>query len=534
MTGATARVRNVAPLEQVAAAPAKQRMSLLQYSPALVLLIVAITDSQRYADPDLWGHVRFGQEVLRAGRLITRDPYSYSAPGHLWLNHEWLAEIFMAWLYNQFGTIGLKLMKLGCSAGVVLFLVEGMTEAGSAPIIQFVVLTCAAVTLALQVQFRPQLFTFVLLSALLASFARFNYRGHARLWLAIPMLALWANLHGGFIMGLASLGIFGVTVMIQDVLAGHSAVRGIKILAITAAATIATLATPYGIGAWQVVLHALTNPYTRTVIIDWQTLTSALLGRVSDYHATYFYILIGLGLFSALFITYGLTPGGDLPLLAIAAVIIAAAFASIRNLPLAVIATVIPLSRHLDLTVQAWRKRQGLPTSLPRAPWNRIHQWVVAGAALVLMMGNGLLSNTLVGLGPYPVGAIAFMQEHHLRGNIVANFGWGQYVIWHLSPPSKLYIDGRYDTVYPQDVIDQYLAFHFGLPGANKFLSQDSHDFVLMGPDSKALRFATVATGWKELYRDGSCVLLGRSGPEINKIDAVTISPADTPKSYFP
>jgi len=99
----------------------------------------------------------------------------------------------MAWIYNHFGMIGLKLMKLACSAGVVLFLIEGMTEAGSAPILQFVVMTCAVVSLAPQVQFRPQLFTFLLLSGLLTSLAKFNYRGNARLWLAIPMLALWAK-----------------------------------------------------------------------------------------------------------------------------------------------------------------------------------------------------------------------------------------------------------------------------------------------------------------------------------------------------
>ncbi len=534
MTGGTARVQAFVTSEAVVAAPAKKRMSLLQYSPALVVLIVAIVDSQRYADPDLWGHVRFGQDVLKQGHLVLLEPYSYSAPGHLWLNHEWLSEILMGWLYNHFGTVGLKLMKLGCSAGIVLFLVDGMTEASAAPVIQFAVLTTAAVTLALQVQFRPQLFTFMLLSALLAILAKFNYRGRARVWLAIPMLALWANLHGGFIMGLAALGIFGATVLIQDVLAGRAITRGFRILSITAASAIATLATPYGLGTWQVVVHALANPYTRTVIIDWQPLTSALFSRVSDYHATYLYILLGLGLFSALFITYGLTPGGDLPLFLIAGVMIAAAFASIRNLPLAVIATVIPLSRHLDLALEARRERRGLPSRLPRERWNLANQIVVTAIAFWLTMTNGLLSNKLVASSPYPVGAIAFMQEHHLRGNILANFGWGQYVIWHLSPPSKVYIDGRYDTVYPANVIDNYVSFHFALAGAKEFLASGSHDFVLLSPENKALRIATVETGWKELYRDNSCVLLGRLSPAIKKIDAVTMSPANTPKSYFP
>src|ERR1700730_14407197 len=69
------------------------RTSLLQYSPALVLVLIAIADAGRATDPDLWGHVRFGQAVLAGHRLVLHDPHSYTAPGHLWRNHEWLTEI---------------------------------------------------------------------------------------------------------------------------------------------------------------------------------------------------------------------------------------------------------------------------------------------------------------------------------------------------------------------------------------------------------------------------------------------------------
>ena len=38
--------------------------SLLSYAPALILLLAVVVDSMQYADPDLWGHVRFGQTML--------------------------------------------------------------------------------------------------------------------------------------------------------------------------------------------------------------------------------------------------------------------------------------------------------------------------------------------------------------------------------------------------------------------------------------------------------------------------------------
>src|ERR1700730_4412712 len=86
-------------------------LSLLRYSPALVVFIIAVTDVGRWADPDLWGHIRFGQLVLTLGHAPVRNPYSYSALGYLWRDPEWLAEALLARSYDTLGILGLKLMK---------------------------------------------------------------------------------------------------------------------------------------------------------------------------------------------------------------------------------------------------------------------------------------------------------------------------------------------------------------------------------------------------------------------------------------
>jgi hypothetical protein len=96
--------------------------------------------------------------VIAQGHLILHDPYSYSAPGHLWLDHEWLTEVLMGWLYNHLGIIGLKLMKLGCTALVVVFLVVAMGETGASTLTQFALLLVACLAVEPQVQFGPQIF----------------------------------------------------------------------------------------------------------------------------------------------------------------------------------------------------------------------------------------------------------------------------------------------------------------------------------------------------------------------------------------
>ena len=87
------------------------RVSLWRYSPALVLFAIAIADLRQLSDPDLWGHVLFGRELLAHGSLPPNNIYSYSAPDFRWLHHEWLSEVVMGAIFDRFGPFGLKLLK---------------------------------------------------------------------------------------------------------------------------------------------------------------------------------------------------------------------------------------------------------------------------------------------------------------------------------------------------------------------------------------------------------------------------------------
>jgi len=55
------------------------RVSLWRYSPALVLFAIAIADIRQLSDPDLWGHILWGRELLAHGSLPANNVYSYTA-----------------------------------------------------------------------------------------------------------------------------------------------------------------------------------------------------------------------------------------------------------------------------------------------------------------------------------------------------------------------------------------------------------------------------------------------------------------------
>jgi hypothetical protein len=538
MNGASEHTAPAAPTQGGAAAQVRQpaRRSLFLYSPALVAVIIAIADSVRLADPDLWGHVRFGQLALETHHLLLHDTFSYSAAGRLFHDHEWLTDIVTATAYNLLGVFGLKVLKLAATAVTILMLALGEAETGAPEFLQFVVLLGVGVTLSPYLQFRPQSATFALFSVVLLMLTRDTFRRAGRLWVLIPLLALWANLHGGFIMGIAALGIYCAVAGGQDLAAGRGIARGARLAALTAAAALATLLTPYGLGNWYAILHALRNPYTRIAVADWQPLL-VLIARALHHTG------IGAAMFEALVLVLmgGLALSwaaaremDDLPLVAIAAVMSAAAITAQRNVPIAAIAIAVPLTRH------AWRAAlrygwssadDGAPRPAPRAPL--FNQLILVVLTVAVLGGTGFFSARLRTTAPYPSGAVAFMQSHDLHGNVLNQFLWGDYLIWHIEPWSHVFIDGRYDTVYPEEVLRQFMLFNFDQPGGAEILARWPHDFVLISPKSSAARIMRASPDWKLIYRDPGALLYARAGSPAAKIagEPVVGSP---PPSTFP
>ena len=85
-------------------------------SAILAVLMAAV--AYTWADPDLWGHVLFGRDIVTNGLIPQHDPYSFTSD-QPWVNHEWLSEVFMFVAYGALGTDGL------CSA--LGFLDSGLT-----------------------------------------------------------------------------------------------------------------------------------------------------------------------------------------------------------------------------------------------------------------------------------------------------------------------------------------------------------------------------------------------------------------------
>jgi hypothetical protein len=512
-------------------------ISLFRFSPALLVVLVLVVSFRNASDPDLWGHIRFGQILLTTGHLAERNPYSYSAPNHLWLHHEWLSEVIFASLYDRVGVIGIKLLKLACAGGIVTFVAIAAAETGAPVIVQALVMLAMALLLDPMMQYRPQMFDFLFLSALIAILTRDHTRGRARLWLAIPILALWANLHGGFFLGIVALAIYSAIDGAVELRTTAKLERALRLAAITALAALATAITfaiPYARQTWYAVWHSVTNPMTRYAIADWRPLVSALVG--SRHHlAPVVYLGSAVLFFAVSIAAIAIWPrAGFLPLDAIGLVMTALGFMAVRNIGVGAIAIGPPLMRHLAVatgTAAASSAEAREPRAAAMRPkW--ILEMVLGAFALFFGAASGLFSNRMIVSPPDPAGALAFMNDHDLHGNILNNFGWGLYLIWHAAPASKVFVDGRYDLAYPPEVMRDYLNFIRNQPGAAAVLTKYPHDFVLIAPDDPAVLVMARAHGWREIYRDADCILYARKGSAATAGVPVIGHPPDP--EYFP
>jgi hypothetical protein len=162
------------------------------------------------ADPDLWGHVLFGGDLFRTGRVVRPDPYSYLSGGQPWINHEWLAEALFYLGYRAAGATGLVLLKMAVglmAMGLVLahLLRRGLSTLHAVLLLLLVFTLVSVGTNTL----RPQIFTFLALVLLLLALDAADHGRTMWLWSVPLVFAAWVNLHGGFLAGIALLLVWG-------------------------------------------------------------------------------------------------------------------------------------------------------------------------------------------------------------------------------------------------------------------------------------------------------------------------------------
>ena len=161
---------------------------------ALVLAVVVYLAAPASIDPDLWGHIRFGKDMLRDGIICHADSYSYVTEGTRWINHEWLSEITFGWIYNHYGGLGLSLLRLVIVLAITALLMSHLMAMGLNAIRSGIITIAVYYGMSIGVhRVRPQLFTYLFFSLLLTIICIIESGRPLFIFMVPPIMALWAN-----------------------------------------------------------------------------------------------------------------------------------------------------------------------------------------------------------------------------------------------------------------------------------------------------------------------------------------------------
>src|SRR5690348_2702784 len=154
---------------------------------ALAAVVLAVFAHTR-ADPDLWGHVRFGDDILRQHAIPRVDPYSFTSD-RAWINHEWLAECVMAAAYRIAGPSGLIVLKVLLLLAMAALVVTALHAAGVDDRARDLLIAIVAIgTIAQANHVRPQLFSLLCFATLLALLVRTDEGRDRATWLIVPLM----------------------------------------------------------------------------------------------------------------------------------------------------------------------------------------------------------------------------------------------------------------------------------------------------------------------------------------------------------
>ena len=160
------------------------------------------------SDVDYWWHLKTGQWIAAHG-IPRVDPFSHTAEGRIWIDHEWLQQWLIQALDQRLGYAGPMLLYGAIQAATSLLVWRLIREHGAGRLLALILLLafflCAAATWGV----RPQIVAALLLAVQLLILGRHRRAPDSRsrrLWWLPLLIGLWANLHGSFLLGLAVIG----------------------------------------------------------------------------------------------------------------------------------------------------------------------------------------------------------------------------------------------------------------------------------------------------------------------------------------
>jgi len=496
---------NASVLDRVIDSPSNTASKLLRKAfsfPAMLgaLLVggVAVIAQTFFLDPDVWWHIKDGQQILASHHWPTVDPYSFSVAGQHWIAFEWIGDVLLAATYRLGGLRGLEalLLILGSAILIALYSLAAIRCGNSKA--AFVATATLFALATVSFNLRPQMLGYLFLILTLTILERFR-QGKRRVVWALPILMLvWVNAHGSWIIGLGIIGVYLVSGLTEFRIGDIEARRWspsdrLLLSGIFVLSSCATLITPYGSALAKFPFEVASSlPVSIGNIIEWRPMPfNAAPGKI------FLALLLG---FIALQVIFRFPWRLEEFTLYLMAVIVAC-------LHIRFLLIFVPVFTPILATILArW---------VPR--YERTQDRYFLNAALMAVI-LGIIAWSLPSQADlqrsagktYPVEAVEYLNRHAVPGPMFNSYSFGGYLIWSRGPEHKVFMDGRSELYERGGVLADYVEIEDIKPDALSLLQKYGFQSCLLTHDAPLVTLLAALPDWQKIYEDSTSILFVR------------------------
>ena len=450
---------------------------------AIAGAIYAILGPHVLNDADSYWHVATGQRILTSLSVPISDPFSHTVLGKEWVLFEWLSQLLMAVGY---GIGGWRAVGLLCtlSATLAIYLLARHLVRFVSDVSTLLICLLAVLTTFPHILARPHVFAWPIMIVWVATLIRaVDDREAPPLWL-VPVAALWANLHGSFVLGLAVMGLLGLEALVNAWRSPARTQVARSWVVVGALAGLACLLTPQGTTTILHILSVQGQPVQMSSISEWQ----------SPNFQHFQPLAIWMGAFLATALTLGLR----VPPLRIVGVLalLLLALRHVRHVELVGLLAPLFLAPSLAATLRSrsagFEPRLTLPAPVATG---------LVTASLLFTMSGSLLRDWRPSREISPVAALQAANAGGASGKILNDYDFGGFLISRGVPT---FIDGRSD-LFGDPFLSEYNKAVLKPRASDEvsaFLRSHDVSWTMLRTSRPIVRFLDDMPGWRRIYGD--------------------------------
>jgi len=454
------------------------------------------------SDGDFWWHLKTGEYIVKTHSVPRTDFFSFTNYGKAWVAHEWLSEAIFYVTYSRFG-FNLLIVVFATLTALAFWIAYRRSE--SHPLIGGAAALLGVWTVLPTIGVRPRVFTLLLSSVYLALLGRYVRRGEGRdIWWLVPLMVLWVNLHGGFLIGLVLIGLTTVGLQLdvwnQGRRFGSTWPQMKTLMIVLVACSLAVLFNPHGIWIYKFPFEIFLSPVQQQTVNDW------LSPNFHQSEAVPLLFLIFLTI-TALVLSQKRVSLREL-ILFLATLYMT--LKSQRHMAILALVSVPLMADHLQAWVTA--KSNGKMFGPSNVTILSGKSTIFSLLLLLPLVAFALKLRATVFSAPdqkaidAPVKAVEYLQQNKIIGKTFTDPNiWSGYLIW-MMPSNPVYIDGRID-MYGDEFVKEYLDIILGYSDWREPFDRYGVQVVIVPPKSAVATGIRNASDWQQVYVDEMVVV---------------------------